>query len=156
VHTRSNKKLLTALLRRYGGHPYERGDMIDFKTVDPTRPLAENMAALGYNRNELVRARAGGRGGGRAGVGLSSRTAQRRAPLDTAKGPCLASRFPGSRGNAWCAIQAKRVGCTHEGDEAAPSRTPLPAQPPELSPLAFPELVGNPNSALADFDNQIR
>ncbi|GBF90673.1 hypothetical protein Rsub_03245 [Raphidocelis subcapitata] len=76
-----NKKLMGALMRRYGGHPYERGDVVDFKTVDPTRPLAENMEALGYNRNEL---------------------------------------------------------------------------PPELSPLAFPELVADPNSALADFDNQIK
>jgi hypothetical protein len=56
-HTKnaSNKKLVKALLKRYGGHPYERGDLLDFKTIDPSRPLADNLAALGYNANELVR-----------------------------------------------------------------------------------------------------
>lgn len=45
---------MSALMRRFGGHPYERGDMIDFKALDPSKPMWENMAALGYNNNELV------------------------------------------------------------------------------------------------------
>lgn len=75
------KKMMGALMRRFGGHPYERGDMIDFKTVDPSRSLLENMQALGYNHNEL---------------------------------------------------------------------------PPELNPVAFPELMATPNSPLFEFDQQIR
>jgi len=46
---------MAALMRRFGGHPYENGDMMDFKTLDPKRPLHENLLAIGYNNNELVR-----------------------------------------------------------------------------------------------------
>ena len=45
---------MAALMKRYGGHPYERGDMLDFKTVDPDKPFDENLRALGYNYKELV------------------------------------------------------------------------------------------------------
>jgi hypothetical protein len=27
----------TALMRRYGGHPSEQGDMLDFRALDPTK-----------------------------------------------------------------------------------------------------------------------
>lgn len=49
VHTSftQDKTRLKALMQRYGGHPYETGDMIPFKLLDPAAPLSENLAALG-------------------------------------------------------------------------------------------------------------
>lgn len=52
-------------MKRFGGHPYERGDMIDFKTIDPTKPFDETLRALGYNANELVKGGCGRMGEGR-------------------------------------------------------------------------------------------
>lgn len=50
---------MKALMKRFGGHPYERGDVLDFKAVDPDRPIHENLLALGYHNNELVSFRVG-------------------------------------------------------------------------------------------------
>eukprot|EP00200_Dunaliella_tertiolecta_P002578 CAMPEP_0202351510 /NCGR_PEP_ID=MMETSP1126-20121109/8116_1 /ASSEMBLY_ACC=CAM_ASM_000457 /TAXON_ID=3047 /ORGANISM="Dunaliella tertiolecta, Strain CCMP1320" /LENGTH=564 /DNA_ID=CAMNT_0048943621 /DNA_START=107 /DNA_END=1800 /DNA_ORIENTATION=+ len=42
-----------ALMRRMGGHPYDRTDMIPNKVLDPSKPVAENLDALGYNHLDL-------------------------------------------------------------------------------------------------------
>lgn len=51
------KSLMAALVKRFGGHPYERGDALDFRSVDPDKSIHDNLLALGYNNNELVRGR---------------------------------------------------------------------------------------------------
>ena len=46
---------MRALMKRFGGHPYERGDALDFRAVDPDKSIHDNLLALGYHNNELVR-----------------------------------------------------------------------------------------------------
>jgi hypothetical protein len=52
---------MAALMARFGGHPYEKGDMLRFNVVDPQKSLRTNMSTMGYHEHELV----GGWGRGR-------------------------------------------------------------------------------------------
>jgi hypothetical protein len=83
---------MAALMRRFGGHPYEQGDVLDFKALDPTKSVYDNLLAMGYNDNELVvggvrgpgaAAGQGGGGGGRKGGVHAQPAAQAGAPRPT-------------------------------------------------------------------------
>lgn len=85
---------MAALMRRFGGHPYERGDMLDFKAVDPTKNAYENFLSLGYNNNELV----GWGGRGQSGRALLSQRCNR---LCLRLGGCGGGRAPTAAGTPW-------------------------------------------------------
>lgn len=142
-------------MARYGGHPYDTLDMLPYNVVDPVKrtPL-ENLWALGHNRNELVWALRCA-----AHCVVLCCAVHCAAQCDVR---CIRCVFACPHRCAAGHVRALRARWVLPACDEALTHTCVccavlaSAQPPELHPYNFPELLLLPVSPLTEHDHQVR